>query len=66
MNNNGYDLFCEFMQRYEAGERELNAEEKKADEFLASSGRAYQRVAFDEFLEYMEKYQNEKNSGRHM
>ena len=29
MEKSSYDLFCEHMQRYEAGERNLNEEERK-------------------------------------
>ena len=65
MENSSYDLFCEHMQRYEAGERELNPEEKEFEEYLASTGKAFQPLAFDTFLENMNKYQENKNGVMH-
>lgn len=54
------------MQRYEAGERELNAEEKDFKEYLVSTGKTFQPLEFEIFLSNMKKYQNEKTGGRHI
>ena len=65
MEKNNYNLFCEHMQRYEAGERELNKEEKAYEEFLISNGTAFQPLVFDSFLKNMERYQSENKAVRH-
>ena len=60
-----YDLFCEYMQRYKAGERE-NSEERKSDEYMASTGIACMTSSYSTFLRYMQKYQSEKLGERHI
>jgi len=55
---NNYELFCEHMKRYENGERKLNEEEKKIEEFISSDGRAFQPLPFDIFLENMRRYED--------
>ncbi len=61
-----FDTFLEQMKRYEAGERELNEEEKKWQEHLASGGVAFKPLAFTRFLYYIEMYNNEKTSNKHI
>ena len=54
----GYEIFCEHMQRYESGERDLNENEKRAEEILASTGQAFQPLEFDTFLRNMKRYES--------
>lgn len=52
-----YDLFCEYMQRYKAGELGLNEDEKQWKEHMASAGVAFQSLPYDTFLRNMRRYE---------
>ena len=54
-----YELFCEHMKRYEAGERELNQKEKDWAEELSRINGVPTPLPFDEFLEHMKRYEEE-------
>ena len=45
------------MKRYEAGERDLNEEEKREIEYLASTGEITEPLPYDSFLDYMKRYE---------
>ena len=61
-----YELFYEYMERYELGERELSAEEKKWREHMQSSFGAQPPSSFETFLGYMEEYNKEKSTHKHI
>lgn len=60
-----FDKFLVHMQRYEAGERELNQEEKDLIAFLSEGGTARQYLPFEIFLENMKRYNQESEVTKH-
>ena len=61
-----YEIFLENMERYEAGERELNAEEQIWQENLQSEIGGVAPLPFEIFLEHMEMYNSEKSTHKHI